>query len=49
MSNNIQLYSDLVTDIKQLVYAARRYVATSANRELLQTHWKVGKLIIDRE
>ena len=49
MSNNIQLYSDLVTDIKQLVYAARRYVATSANQELLQTHWKVGKLIIDRE
>ena len=49
MPNNIQPYGDLISDIKQLVNAARKYVATSANTKLLQTHWTVGKLIIDRE
>ena len=49
MANNIQPYNDLIADIKKLVNAARKYVAYNANRELLQTHWKVGKLIIDRE
>lgn len=49
MAKNILPYSDLITEIKQLVNAARKRIAYNANRELLETYWYIGKLIIDRE
>ena len=49
MANNLQPYSDLITNIKNVVISARKYVAYSINKELLQTHWKVGRLIVERE
>lgn len=49
MAKNIRPYGDLITEIKQLVGAARKRVAYNANRELLDTYWHIGKLIIDRE
>ena len=49
MTNNIRIYTDLIADIKKLVSAARKHIAYNANRELLNTYWHVGKLIIDRE
>lgn len=39
----------VVTEIKELMDAARRNVATQVNQELLTTYWKIGEVIVHYE
>ena len=42
-------YTDLISEIKQLVEQARQIISREINTELILTYWNVGKLIVLRE
>lgn len=42
-------YTDLVSEIRQLVEQARQSISRKINTELLLTYWSVGRLIVLRE
>ena len=42
-------YTELVSEIKQLVEQARQSISRKINTELLLTYWSVGRLIVLRE
>jgi len=42
-------YTELVSEIRQLVEQARQSISRKINTELLITYWTVGKLIVLRE
>ncbi len=42
-------YTDLISDIKQLVEQARQSISRKINTELLHTYWNVGRLIVRKE
>jgi len=48
MKPNKNTYQDLIIEIKQLVEQARHNVARNVNVELLQTYWRVGKIIVGK-
>ena len=41
----IPLHSDLVTELRQLIDAARRRAAVAVNAELTLLYWQVGQRI----
>ena len=42
-------YTELVSEIRQLVEQARQSISRKINTELLLTYWSVGRLIVLRE
>ena len=41
--------SNLVEQIKALLEASRQKIAVEVNTTLLQTYWKIGKIIVEDE
>ena len=50
MSNEIdEIHRDVYSSIKELMYNARNNVAREVNNILIQTYWKIGKIIVEDE
>jgi predicted nuclease of restriction endonuclease-like (RecB) superfamily len=42
-------YVELLTEIKSAVIAARSRSARAVNREMIELHWQIGRLILERQ
>jgi predicted nuclease of restriction endonuclease-like (RecB) superfamily len=50
MKKNIQKnQDDLIDNIKEIIFTARKSVAINVNNELIAAYWNVGKIIIENE
>ena len=47
--NEIEKYSDMINEIKDILQTARANVAQQVNTELLTTYWNIGRIIVERE
>lgn len=47
--NEIEKYSDMINEIKDILQTARANVAQQVNTELLTTYWNIGRIIVEHE
>ena len=47
--NEIEKYSDMINEIKDILQTARANVAQQVNTELLTTYWNIGRIIVELE
>ena len=45
--NEIEKYSDMINEIKDILQTARVNVAQQVNTELLTTYWNIGLIIVE--
>ena len=47
--NEMEKYSDMISEIKKILQAARVNVAQQVNTELLAAYWNIGRVIVEHE
>ncbi len=47
--NEIANYSDMISEIKEILQSARMNVARQVNTELLTAYWNIGRIIVEHE
>ena len=45
----LNIYEDIISEVKELLSAARKNVAKQVNSELLITYWNIGRIIVEHE
>jgi len=46
---NNELYIKLADEIREIISKARKNVASTINKQLLETYWNIGKIIVENE
>ena len=49
MANDIIVYQEMISEIKEIMQTARDNVAQEVNNELLAAYWNIGRVIVEHE
>lgn len=49
MENNVSLYQNVITDIKDIISAGKESAYGAANKAMILTYWNIGRRIVEEE